>query len=49
MKRRGIVSPDHADALACTFAVKVARRDIRASRSGNRTRIVKGVDYDFFG
>jgi len=50
MKKRGLASPDHGDALACTFAIKVARRDIRASRkvrgSGSK---VHGVDYDVFG
>jgi hypothetical protein len=32
MKRRGYSSPDHADALACTFAIKVARLDLRSRR-----------------
>lgn len=48
MKSRGLASPDHGDALACTFAVEPARRDrkIGASRGG---RVVRGVDYDIFG
>lgn len=49
MKQRGLHSPDDADALACTFAVKVARRDMRTSRVGRKTRVAKDVDYDFFG
>lgn len=50
MKDRGIASPDNGDALACTFAVKVARTDINASqkrRSSNKA--VAGTDYDVFG
>jgi hypothetical protein len=43
MKARGLPSPDHGDALAMTFAVKVARRDRAAGRSG-RSRSAKGVD-----
>lgn len=47
MKNRGIGSPDDGDALALTFAVKVARRDARtAQHRGNRA---KGVDYRLFG
>lgn len=51
MKKRGIASPDHADALACTFAVKVARTDIKAGRSGAnaKSRIASGMDYNVFG
>lgn len=51
MKRRGLHSPDDADALACTFAVKVARRDLRASRLGSspsRNRMARGGDYSLF-
>lgn len=50
MKKRGLTSPDNGDALACTFAVKVARRDMRTSR--NRTgpgKVAKDVDYNIFG
>jgi hypothetical protein len=49
MKGRGISSPDHADALALTFAVNVARADIKASRKGKLNPIAKGVDYNIFG
>lgn len=50
MKKRGVASPDHGDALACTFAVKVARRDKRTARHGRRGRMVaKDVDYNIFG
>lgn len=49
MKKRGLASPDAGDAYACTFAIKVARKDrtaLRASaRDGNKT---KGVDYNLF-
>ncbi len=49
MKSRGEASPDHADALACTFGVKVARRDGRQLRGGRGNRIAKDVDYNPFG
>lgn len=51
LKARGFSSPDNADALACTFHVKVARRDgIRSSTHSKRNRtIAKGVDYKIFG
>jgi hypothetical protein len=45
MKRRGLSSPDHGDALACTFAVKVARRDIRTSRTRNTNRTRNASEY----
>lgn len=48
MKRRGLSSPDHGDALACTFAIKVARKDLAASRVGQKPRIAKDVDYKIF-
>ena len=48
MKRRGISSPDHGDALACTFAVKVARRDLRLSRHVVNERVARDVDYPIF-
>jgi hypothetical protein len=35
MKRRGLKSPDHADALALTFHCRVARKDLHSS---NRTK-----------
>ncbi len=51
MKRRGIASPDDGDALACTFAVRVAHRDLRASRKNPSFRVqqARDIDYDFFG
>lgn len=50
MKRRGLASPDDADALACTFAVRVAHRDLRSSRKNPfKVRQVKDVDYNIFG
>lgn len=45
MKRRGLASPDEADALSLTFAQPVARRDMKFSRSGGRPRIARDVDY----
>lgn len=51
LKAAGFSSPDHGDALACTFAVQVARRDIHVSRTGsNRApRIASGSDYRRLG
>lgn len=49
MKKRGHASPDHADALACTFAVKIARRDLKTSNFAGKGRIAKGMDYKIFG
>lgn len=48
MKKRGLASPDYGDALATTFAVKVARSDKSLYKSG-RPRVAKGMDYDIFG
>lgn len=45
MKGRGMPSPDDGDALALTFAVKVARRDMQSSRYRRRGRVADGVDY----
>jgi hypothetical protein len=47
LKRKGFASPDNADALACTFAVKVARKDLTTVR-GRGTRQAKDVDYNLF-
>lgn len=46
MKDRGLASPDHADALSCTFAVKVARKDnpLSLRRREGKTLVAKGVD-----
>lgn len=50
MKSRGLPSPDDGDALALTFAVKVARRDSRAGRANsNRRSQAADVDYALFG
>lgn len=49
LKARGFSSPDNGDALACTFAVKVARKDKHASRSNQRNRQARDVDYSVFG
>jgi hypothetical protein len=50
MKSRGYHSPDDADALALTFAVRVSRTDTRTSRSGGRrTRVADGMDYSVLG
>jgi hypothetical protein len=44
MKKRGLASPDYADALAMTFARPIARRDLR-SGAGRRAKVAKDVDY----
>ena len=44
MKARQLSSPDNGDALALTFAVKVARRDRTASRHGREARMATGID-----
>lgn len=51
MKDRGIASPDNGDALAVTFATKVARSDIPISRKriARGGRAVPGTDYDPLG
>lgn len=51
MKKRGLSSPDNADALAVTFHAKVARQTLSSSRkSGGRRGIkAKGLDYNIFG
>lgn len=49
MKARGLASPDHGDALACTFAIKVARRDTKTSRHHGRDRVAPGSDFSIFG
>ena len=42
LRARGIPSPDDADALACTFAARVPRKDSRNSRSSKST-MAEGV------
>lgn len=51
MKKRGLPSPDDADALACTFAVNPASRNLQASRNNptGRGRQARDVDYNIFG
>lgn len=47
MKERGLPSPDHADTLALTFAVKPQRQDVNNSRAHlNR---MSTTDYDVLG
>lgn len=48
MKNRGLPSPDDGDALALTFAVKVARRDSRAG-GASRNNLARGLDYSVLG
>jgi hypothetical protein len=48
MEDRGLASPDNGDALALTFAVRVARSDTKASRM-RRGRRAEGVDETLFG
>ena len=48
-KRRGLASPDMADALALTFAATVARKDLASSRHGRRQATARDVDYAMFG
>lgn len=45
MKKRGLNSPDKADSLALTFAVKVARRDRNNLHAAKRQRLAK-TEYD---
>ena len=51
MKKRGLPSPDHADALAVTFHAKIARKDLRTARGpgGVRRRSRASNDYKPFG
>ncbi len=44
LRARGIPSPDDADALACTFAARVPRRDSKTSKNRGAARVVTGVD-----
>jgi len=50
MKKRGLPSPDWGDALACTFARRVAHRNLRASRNSRHSDrdMARDVDYDLF-
>lgn len=51
MKKRGLASPDLAEALALTFSHPVARVDARSSRNNPhaRSRVARDVDYDMLG
>lgn len=48
MKKRGLKSPDNADALAVTFHCRVSRNDLKTSRTGQyrANRKAKGVGCD---
>ncbi len=50
MKKRGLASPDNADALAVTFHAKVARKTLQTARNGvnSKKRRAKGIDYPIF-
>jgi hypothetical protein len=41
-------SPDDGDALALTFAKRVARRDNKLSRASSRSRVAQGIDDSVF-
>lgn len=49
LKNRGFSSPDNADALACTFAINVARKDLTSAKGVRGTRIARDLNYDVFG
>lgn len=48
MKKRGLPSPDKADTLALTFAVKVARRDRNRQRAAGQQRALATMQDDPF-
>lgn len=48
MKKRGLPSPDHGDALALTFATQVARRDTLHFRRNNFPRRQAVSEYDIY-
>lgn len=48
MRKKGIASPDMAEALIQTFARPVARSDMQASRRTN-VRVARDIDYRIFG
>lgn len=48
MKSRGLASPDFGDSLACTFAVKVARKDNKLMKRGRgQQRVAKDLDFSY--
>lgn len=46
MKKRGLPSPDRADTLALTFAVRISRRDRNNDYHASRERKLAKTDYD---
>lgn len=44
MKARGLSSPDNADALACTFSVRIARSDTNSRKRKRRARQADGMN-----
>jgi len=44
LRARGIPSPDDADALACTFAARVPRKDARTARGGRAAQATGAWD-----
>jgi hypothetical protein len=48
LKKRIGRSPDEGDALALTFAVPIARRDLRAAMQNRRTVVASDMDYSIF-
>lgn len=49
MKQRGLHSPDHGDALALTFAVPAARKDIAANQRKQSRHMASNINYDILG
>jgi hypothetical protein len=52
LKAKGFASPDFGDALACTFAAKVARKDLFSAKGHRKNAPTGGRsawDYDIFG
>lgn len=51
MLERGLPSPDDGDALACTFAVKIASKSLHSARRNptQRNTLAIGVDYNPLG
>lgn len=47
LRARGIPSPDDADALACTFAARVPRKDARTARSA-RSTMAQGIEKPYW-
>ena len=47
MRKRGVPSPNHGDALAITFGRKISRKDTRMNVR-RRNRVARGMEYDLF-